>query len=505
MTGDGGVGRPEAAGTQQLVPREWQVAAGEVGGIGLHQRLGGIHPVLQVRVAQVHGPQLLRTSQVHPAHLLTSLLRRDPLGGRQPGGAEEVVRYDRDPETRQSHGQQVGDVPVLGDLEVGGQATAERARGEAQHTQHLQLPQTAGEVGSEVAEGHRVDLVGLAQPHHLLDQPLPLCEAGDVRVDIVLHIGAAVAGGENAHQHVHHRVGHSFGGDGLHLADGRDGDGLLESELAVLTAADTNAVVPTVDLEGHGLEVALGEELAGRHVRDATEVGHGDAPEEGGFEPDHGAGHHTTDPVARGPAEQVQEAAMDGSRHVLEHQTRGDVAIPRGFVVREAQVDAHATGGHGAHIHQGDAGLRDRLEDAEDVVANGTHDVRGAGSEAGDVDAVDDRDRVVRGHECLHVAGFEHVHVLPGIVGDAGDGVGVGSPIDDHDVEEREATAQQTTRHRVAHQAAPPEDDDGSVIHGNLHELVVTHVCRSRTTTVLSAAALCLKKKQMSTILRMIN
>lgn len=487
MIGHRRPGGPEATRADHLVPGEREVGAGELRRIRLHQILGGLHPVLEALGAQVHGPEALIARAVHAPDLLGDVLDRDLPRLAQSSGAEEAIGDDRDSETGEGDGEIVRDRAVRLDelvhLETGGQA----ARGVSQAPEHVQLPERGREVGPEVPERDARDLVLLAQGRHLLDHPLPLREGGGIGVNVVLDVGPVV--GQETHQQVRGGVSHRLGGDGLHHADRGDGNRLFLTELTVLAEAIAHTGVVAVDLEGNRGDRVPGEELAAHDLRDAAEVSHGDWSELVGLEPDDTSRDHPADPVAGGAAEQVEQAAVVARSPVLEEQAGSDVPIVGGLVVGEGDVESHSARRHGPNIDPDDALPSNRRDDAVHVAVDEVSDlaqldqplelgrqivvevlaVALVAGDAGDVDAVHHRDRLHALHEGEHEGGIEGVGLRPDDVLDAGDGIGVGSGIHDHDVELGECTAQQRTRHRVTHQAAPPEDDDGSACHGNLH------------------------------------
>ncbi len=458
-------GGPERTGADQLIPAQREVGPQELLRICGQQLAGRFLPTPdETGVAQVHGPETIRVvhRKVHPTDLLGDLFHRHLRGIAEAGRAEEVVGDHGNSQAGQIDAEHVRDVAMLRDLQVVRDAGSERAGREAQQARYQQFPELHREVGAQVAERHRVDLIHFRELRHLLHQALTLAVGGGLRVEIGLDVRATP--NEEAHHHLDGGASHGFRRDDLHHPNAGDRDRLFEAELAVLATAHADSGVLAVQLEGDRVQRVLRQELAEGHLRNG--VPDRDRTVERSFEADHPAGDDPPDTPTRRPAEQVELPAVHRGGEVLADETGCDVPVAC-LVVGEAEIHPHAAGGHRADVDPGDPGPHDRLDDTEDVVDDVLGDVTLLGGKACDVHAVDDGDRREPGHQLLHELGVEDVHLRTRDVLDAGERDGVGPTVDHHRLERRlsdprEGNGLELTHDGVTNQTGTSEDQNGS-------------------------------------------
>gem|GEM_PF-4899040 len=292
---------------------------------------------------------------------------------------------------------------------------------------------------------------------HLLEDAPADREGGGVGMELVVHEGTGV--GHEPAEDIHGGRGHGFGSDHLHLADGRDGGGLLEAELPVLAGAITDLAEHAAILEEGAPEVVDRHEAAEVAARHATEVGDVDRAVGRRLEADHGPRDDPADPEVRGATEQVEQTTVDRGGVVLQHEPVGDAVAVGGLGVGEADLDTHAAGGHGPDVDPDDAHAGNRVDDPQDVVVDHPEQVAGAAGQGGDVDGIDDDHGVELLDQAEHELGVEDVDVVADHVLDTGDALWRLAAIEGEG-DQGKGAGQQAPHDGGSHEAGTSEDED---------------------------------------------
>ncbi len=460
VPGHGLVRGPEGTGADQLARGKRQVAPGVVLRIGLLDLSRDPGPVEHALGAQVHVPQLGLVARGHGLDLLGHVVAAQ-LDLALERGVQMPVHGDGNAQAREPGGHLLDDFVLPQDraLELG-----QVLRREAVTRQHVELPQVARDVRAQVAERDAVHAVPTGQVVHALDHAVARGEGRQVRVDVALHVLAGTR--EQTAVDTAAPTGHGLRGHGFHLADRGDRDGLLDPELAVLTAPDTHVLVLAQGHERHGLRVGHVHADAAVARRGAVQVRHGHGAERRRLEADHAPGDHASHAHAGCTTEQVQEPAVDLGRLVLEDQPGGDPTVGL-LVVGVRDLEAQAAGRDRADVDPCDATPDRGPNHVEAVGADHLFQVAAPARDARDVDRVHDQGRGVLRDHVVHERTTEHVDVVTGHVDHAVDLLLGWPAIADHDAQV-ELTGQQADD-LSAHQANTSENQRG--FRHNAHSL----------------------------------